>query len=147
METGLSDTTSARSGTRQSSVWRSDGSLATSATSAQLADANTIRRHASFSACRRYRWTLSRWWDNRHGGPWIGWIMLNPSTADARQDDPTIRRCIGFSRAWGFSGCRVCNLYALRSKTPRGLWRVRDPIGAGNDRAIRELVGKCSVIV
>lgn len=29
-------------------------------------------------------------------------VMNNPSTADAEEHDPTIRRCIGFAAAWGF---------------------------------------------
>ena len=41
--------------------------------------------------------------------------MLNPSTADASVDDPTIRRCVDFSRSWGFAELVVCNLYAYRA--------------------------------
>jgi hypothetical protein len=60
--------------------------------------------------------------------------MLNPSTADERRDDPTIRRCIGFSRARGFGGKTVVNLFALRTPEPRDLREHADPIGPDNDR-------------
>lgn len=72
-------------------------------------------RSAKVSACGRYRWTLSRWWGN---GSRVCWIMLNPSTADASVDDPTIRRCIQFSRSRGYSGLTVVNLYPFRSSSP-----------------------------
>jgi len=64
--------------------------------------------------------------------------MLNPSTADERTDDPTLRRCIGFARHWGLGGLRVVNLYALRATKPAELWRVADAVGPENDRYLAE---------
>jgi len=71
---------------------------------------------AGISGCGRYRWTLVR--PCGGGGPVVCWIMCNPSTADAEQDDPTIRRCIRFSRRWGFGSLIVVNLFALRATDP-----------------------------
>ena len=84
------------------------------------------RMEASLSICGQYRYDLTRWWGD---GPWATWVMLNPSTADATTDDPTIRRCIGFSKREGCSGLRVVNLYALRATHPKELARHADPDG------------------
>jgi hypothetical protein len=81
-----------------------------------------------------YRYWLSRRWSE---GPVVTFVMLNPSTADASTDDPTIRRCIGFSKAHGAGGLDVVNLYALRSTDPKALWTVSDPVGPMNDAHLR----------
>jgi hypothetical protein len=65
-------------------------------------------------------------------------ILLNPSTADATEDDPTIRRCIDYARRWGCGTLGVVNLFALRSTTPGNLYAEHDPVGPGNDEAIIE---------
>ena len=66
--------------------------------------------------------------------------MLNPSTADGRRDDPTIRRCVGFARREGFTGIRVVNLFALRATDPAELKSAGDPVGAESDSAILDAV-------
>jgi hypothetical protein len=58
--------------------------------------------------------------------------MLNPSTADASKDDPTIRKCVGFCERWGFGLLIVCNLFAFRSTAPKGLLSAADPVGPDN---------------
>lgn len=92
---------------------------------------------AQFSACRRYRYVLGRRWDD---GELLPWIMLNPSTADALKDDPTIRRCCGFAHSLGFGGIIVANVFAWRATDPDELGRVVDPVGQENDFWIRHVV-------
>lgn len=77
----------------------------------------------------------------------VGFVMLNPSTADATEDDPTVRRCIGFMRAWGFTSLEVGNLFALRSTNPAAILQHADPIGPENDRYLVELAIRCDFIV
>jgi len=72
------------------------------------------------------------------------WIMLNPSRADALVDDPTIRRCIGFARAWGYAEMEVVNLYAFRASEPEALRRHADPVGPDNDRHIAEALARAA---
>lgn len=96
-----------------------------------------MRSSAIISLCGTYRYTLSREWDDAL--PCCRWIMLNPSTADDRQDDPTIRRCIGFARAWGYGSIRVYNLFALRATNPDALRTASDPIGPDNDMHLRSI--------
>lgn len=86
------------------------------------------QRGADISSCELYRYSLWRRWDRSK--PAVLFVMLNPSTADAEQDDPTIRRCIGFAQRWGAGGVRVCNLYAYRTAYPKVL---REAAGAGID--------------
>ena len=74
-----------------------------------------VKRAASISECGTYRWTLQRRWA---AGERVCWIMLNPSTADAERDDPTVLRCMAFSRSWGYGGLIVVNLYPFRSSKP-----------------------------
>jgi hypothetical protein len=82
---------------------------------------------AAISPCGIYRYELTRSWDATR--PLIAFVMLNPSTADAVEDDPTIRRCIGFADGWGFGEVRVYNLFALRTPDPEHLWKHEDPFG------------------
>lgn len=84
---------------------------------------------------RTHRYRLGRRWSE--DGPLDVWIMLNPSTADATKDDPTIRRCRGFSQRWGAGGLVVVNLFSLRSTDPAALLRHPDPTGGEeNDRTL-----------
>lgn len=73
-------------------------------------------------------------------------IGLNPSTADAARDDPTIRRCIGLARRWGFGGITVVNLFAFRATKPADLKTAFDPVGPRNDSTIRKVIHGVPVI-
>lgn len=82
------------------------------------------------SECGTYRYQLERSWGPSYR---LVFCMLNPSTADAIVDDPTIRRCIGFAKRDGYDGITVCNAYALRATNPKLLKGHPDPIGPRND--------------
>ena len=74
--------------------------------------------------------------------------MLNPSTADAFSDDPTIRRCIKFSQKWGASRLDIVNLFSYRSTQPKSLYNIANPIGEENDDTIRNsIISSKKVIV
>lgn len=98
-----------------------------------------VSSSAVLSPCGLYRYSLTRTWDEAL--PTVTFCMLNPSVADAEQDDPTIRRCLGFARAWGCGSLAVVNLFAYRATYPRELRKVKDPVGPDNDAAILRHAG------
>lgn len=102
-------------------------------------------RHAEFSPCRTYRYDLERHWHEGCGK--VAFIGLNPSTADETQDDPTIRRCIGFAKSWGFSGLHMLNLFAYRATDPKDMKLADDPIGPDNDRYILQVANECIAVI
>lgn len=90
-----------------------------------------------------YRYRLERDWapadaldvydgldDDPRPVPAVTFVMLNPSTADDSDDDPTIRRCVSFARALGYERLVVVNLYNWRATQPDDLWLQEDPVGA-----------------
>lgn len=102
-------------------------------------------QEAVLSGCGKYRYSLTRTWNfrKRH----LCWVMLNPSIADATVNDPTVKKCVHFSKAFGFGGLRIVNLYALRSTDPKKLWEEDDPVGPENDRHIEQECSGSRVIV
>jgi hypothetical protein len=99
---------------------------------------------AVFSEDMRYRYELVRHWDLSK--PRVAFILLNPSTADEEVNDPTIRRCIGFTKAWGFGGVTIVNIFALRSTDPNALYKDPDPVGPVNDYYM-EQTGHIRIVV
>jgi hypothetical protein len=92
----------------------------------------------------RFRYLLWRQWEV---GARVLFVMLNPSVADAERDDPTIRRCRGLARAWGFGAVEVANLFALRATDPRDLARARRRVGPRNDEILLDAVGRADAII
>jgi hypothetical protein len=93
---------------------------------------------AVLSADSVYRYLLTRTW--REEADRACFVMLNPSTADADTDDPTIRRCIRFAEAWGFGSLTVVNVFAYRATHPRELLKASDPCGATAGMAAQTIV-------
>ncbi len=91
---------------------------------------------AVISPCGTYRYWLERGDVDYVSGKLV-FCMLNPSTADATQDDHTIRRCSGFAKRLNYHGFVVVNLFALRSTDPYALRTHPDPVGPDNDSHIR----------
>lgn len=91
--------------------------------------------NAIISSCRRYRYTLTR--TIGCADKVVTFIMLNPSTADALEDDPTIRRCKGFARDLAAGRLIVVNLFAFRATKPKVLLAEKEPIGPENNDHIR----------
>ncbi len=103
-----------------------------------------LRKKAKISKCENYRYWLERSWGE---GKTVLFIGLNPSTADATRDDPTIRRCVGFARDWGYHRLVMANLFAFRSKDPRKLIEESDPIGPLNQHYLTLAIQQSDLVV
>lgn len=125
---------------------------------------------ATLSPCRTWRYCLWRRWTDRpiyasdadfsitpgtvndsiignDSGNMCAFIGLNPSTADETEDDPTIRRCIGFAKSWGCDGIAMLNLFAFRATDPKDMKAAVDPVGPWNDEAIRRVTSICRMTI
>jgi hypothetical protein len=105
----------------------------------QSHDSGACRSEAIYSECEAYRYSLTRTWQPQ--APRIVFLMLNPSTADAFRNDPTVERCERRARAQGFGAFRVVNLFAWRATDPAALKRAAAPVGPENEAAISEAAG------
>ncbi len=105
-----------------------------------------VQSMAVLSDCGGYRYMLGRRWGDPATQALV-WVMLNPSTADASVDDPTIRRVVRFTRDAGFPAAIVLNLYGLRATDPAELRGHPDPVGPGNDAALEHLTQDHNVVV
>ena len=92
-----------------------------------------------------YRYSLTRIWDE--GGRKVTFIMLNPSTADAYEDDSTVKKCIGFAKRWGYGSIEIVNLFALRATDCKDLLESEDPVGKENDKFILNAVKSADKVI
>ena len=106
-----------------------------------------MKKSATFSDCRKYRYTLWRYWGGLFSSGYAMFIGLNPSTADETNNDPTVRRCIGYARDWGYSGLCMANLFAFRSTLPSAMLSVKDPVGSDNDKHLKAVAKKAGIII
>lgn len=91
-------------------------------------------KEAKLDSTEKYRYLLRREWDDTK--PSVLWIMLNPSTADHIEDDPTIEACIRFTAKWGFGSFEVVNLFAYRATYPSELHKLNKETAIGSDNII-----------
>ncbi|MDO8775057.1 MAG: DUF1643 domain-containing protein [Burkholderiaceae bacterium] len=108
-----------------------------------------MERTATFSPCRRYRYSLWRNWSVllESGNSYAMFIGLNPSTADETLDDPTIRRCMAFAKSWGYDGLCMTNLFAFRATEPDVMLAELDPVGVGNDAHLLAMAKNAGIVI
>lgn len=99
---------------------------------------------AVISRCGKYRYRLER---DSLGTGQTAIIMVNPSTADATDNDATIRKLLGFGRNYGWGRIVVGNLFAYRATDVRELATVDDPVGPDNDQHLRDILSGANQIV
>lgn len=123
----------------------------------RYSDLTITRRWAAFSQDRRHRYLLGRQFQAAQGDLLSGWaapregacvwVMLNPSVADERGEDPTLRRCISFSAAWGFRELQVVNLFSAVATDPEHLLALEDPNGPRADAELRAALRRATQVV
>lgn len=112
-----------------------------------MTELSAIITGAEFSSCGLYRYRLWRHWGPADSPPAM-FLMLNPSTADERANDPTVERCQRRSVEMGFHGLVVGNIFALRSTDPNRLYAPGiDPVGADNDAAILSMARSAAIVI
>ena len=106
---------------------------------------DTLDTGAILSGCGKFRYVLTRFWD--YSKPLALFVMLNPSTADATRDDPTIRKCLGFARVHNAGAIAVVNLWAYRATSPKDLRTAGYPVGLSNDYWIDSLMEQADQVI
>lgn len=104
-----------------------------------------MEKGAIFSDDRVYRYVLWRIWDTSL--PAAMFVSLNASTADEFQDDPTIRRDVGFANAWGYGGLFKLNIFGFCSTDPKKLRYAIDPVGPENNAYLLTYAEKSAITV
>jgi hypothetical protein len=100
---------------------------------------------AKFSDCRRWRYLLWRRWEKQ--ARVANFLMLNPSTADEVQLDPTCARARKYAERWGYGTLIVTNIFGWRATDPKRLQKTRDPVGEDNDAAILHAARQSDLVV
>ena len=100
---------------------------------------------AQFSPCRKWRYLLWRRWDESK--PAANFLMLNPSTADEVQLDPSCTRARNYADRWGYGSLIITNIFGWRATDPDDMKAVRDPVGKGNDAAILRAAKESAIVV
>ncbi len=75
-------------------------------------------------------------------------IMLNPSVANHQRLDPTVSKCIHWTKEWGFGRIEVANIFAYVSTDPMPIKKGYDWIvGPHNDEYIGEAIDRAARVV
>ncbi|MDO6730325.1 DUF1643 domain-containing protein [Marinovum sp. 2_MG-2023] len=108
-------------------------------------EAEDCRSEAVYSDCGLYRYRLRRSWDVTAGQ--VAFVMLNPSTANEKVNDPTIARCERRARLLGYGGLDVVNLFAFRATDPKDLRAAPEPIGPENDQFLADAFAAADIVL
>lgn len=105
-----------------------------------MRDKSWFTASAEISPCGKFRYVLRRTWGIE---PPLVFCMLNPSTANALEDDQTISKICRYGKRMGYGGIVVVNLFAYRTKSPEVLAKNGWQIGPDNDKhIINECLGQ-----
>lgn len=100
---------------------------------------------ASFSECKKYRYTLLETWDDNL--PKVMFLMMNPSVANIEHADPTLIKTGTYARTWGYGAQYIGNIHAYRATDSKRLMETVDPVGPENDNAILTMAKSSEIVV
>ena len=101
-------------------------------------------REAEFSIDKKERYSLKREWDKSKNK--ILYIMLNPSKADDKKDDPTIRRLVNFTKKFNYGGFLVGNIFTTITPNPKEIDKSKG-ISGRNLEELLKLINTVDQIV
>lgn len=104
-----------------------------------------MTKQCIFSPDRKYRYTLWREWEPNK--PFCMFIGLNPSVADEKINDNTVRRCINYSKQWGYGSLCMTNIFAWRETKAELMLLEKEPIGEENDKFLLQCAEKAGIII
>ena len=106
-----------------------------------------VDKIAEFSTCRKWRYTLWRRWNFNSDSRYCMFIGLNCSTADEKQNDPTVARCCQYAKDWGFDALCMTNIFAYRATDPKVMKQQDDPVGVDNDKWLIECGRNADLVI
>lgn len=95
----------------------------------------------------KYRYTLWRIWNDTEKLDTVNFCLLNPSTADENELDPTLTRCRNFAQDWGYDAMIVTNLFAYRATSPEMMKEADNPVGLDNNAWLQRAAQLAGVVV
>lgn len=115
------------------------------AMSMDATESNLIKAEACLSECGRYRYWLSRIWNERKD---IGaFVCINPSKATSLMSDTTLSNCNNLAVQWGWGGFYIVNLFAYMATNQTDMNSQADPTGPNNNQAILDISGIANHVV
>lgn len=113
-----------------------------------------MERSAVLSECQTYRFQLIRQLERESPDAarvsargTIGWILCNPSTADAEVDDQTVKKCWRYTLAWGYGSMMFVNVNPYRSTNPKLQRTPPENILVANDSWLAYSMGQCPYVI
>jgi len=105
----------------------------------------SVNKTAILSTDKKYRYVLTRIFNEKL--PIVAFVGLNPSTADDKEDDPTINKCISYCKNLNYGGFYMVNLFAYRSTDQSQLFLQEEPVGVENDKHLANVISKVDKVI
>lgn len=109
-----------------------------------------LHMNATLSPDEYFRFSLTRAWINTKDRDYHRsalFIMLNPSTANNYQDDPTVKRCVNIADTHDCDRLTIVNLFPFITPIPKVLMKWTAEKLDQNDAHIRDALEHTQLII